>query len=438
LCRWLPAGQQFVPLASSRQFSIMDYYSTNHRSPGATFREAVLSGLAPDGGLWMPSDFPRIKSVQSFAEIALEFSKIFANGEIPDEALDRIVRDTFNFDVPLVRLADGLYVLELFHGPTLSFKDFGARFLARLLSFFLTGSSMKMTVLTATSGDTGSAVASGFSGVPNVSVFLVYPSGKVSLIQEKQMTTWDGNITAIEVEGNFDDCQQMVKQAFRDLELKQLNLTSANSINIGRLIPQCFYYAYGAAQLAPTCFVSVPCGNLGNLTAGIFARKMGATIEKFIAATNTNDGFVRYLKTGIFDPQPGHATISNAMDVGNPSNLARIAAFYSADPSAMNANILGFSFDDAQTLNAIRELYEKYGYLCDPHTAVAFLGLQKSGLQAPGIFIATAHPAKFPEIVREACDVNVDVPEELRTCMDQEKQSIRISNDYLELKKLLQ
>jgi threonine synthase len=416
----------------------MDYYSTNGKNHRATFREAVLTGLAPDGGLWMPSTFPVLPGFRglTFSEVGRAIVPEFVGTDIPGADLDSIVSDALNFEVPLRQLSEDLFVLELFHGPTLSFKDFGARFLARVLSFFLQGSRRPITVLTATSGDTGGAVAAGFNAVPNVRVFLLYPSQRISSIQEKQITTWGGNVTAVEVGGNFDDCQSMAKQAFQDPELKKVNLTSANSINIGRLLPQSFYYAYASAQM-DQCHFAVPCGNLGNLTAGLFAKKMGSKIDRLIAATNTNDVFVEFLKTGVFHARPGHPTISNAMDVGNPSNLARIIALYGSDIARFRQNITGFSFNDQETLDAIREIHRKYAYICDPHTAVGYLALKIARPAGPKILVATAHPAKFPEVVQQASGVAVEIPERLVVCLNKQKQSIQIGNDYAKLKDVL-
>jgi len=431
----------------------MLYYSTKDKSQHASFRDAVLTGLAPDGGLWMPSELLPLPDRWiealphlSLVEIAKEVAGIFAGEEVPPSVLRKIVNEALNFAAPLVPLDDDLFVLELFHGPTLAFKDFGARFLARLLSFFLEHSNRKVTVLAATSGDTGSAVASGFYGVKNIRVYLLYPSGKVSAIQEKQMTTWGKNITALEVTGNFDDCQAMVKQAFQDAEIrKKVNLTSANSINIGRLIPQCFYYFHAFAQLArcgekavaAQVIVSVPSGNLGNLTSGLFARRIGLPVRKFLASTNINDVFLQYLSSGAFHPRPSRSTISNSMDVGNPSNFARILALYNSDATQMRADIQAASFNDDQTLAAMEEVNRKYNYVCDPHTAVAYLGLRNVKRSLPGVFLATAHPAKFPDIVRRACGVEVEMPQGLRDCLEKEKRAIRISSNYADLKKIL-
>ena len=426
----------------------MNYYSTNGKCEPVNFRDAVLQGLAPDGGLWMPAALPPLPGQiirelpkLSLIEIANEVAACFVEDELPASALRRIVEDAIDFDAPLKQLAADLFVLELFHGPTLAFKDFGCRFLARLLSIFLEDSKQPMTILAATSGDTGSAVASGFYGLEGIRVFLLYPSGKVSAIQEKQMTTWGKNITALEVMGNFDDCQKLVKQAFQDRELRQqLNLTSANSINIGRLIPQCFYYFYAFGQLQDSTggvVVSVPSGNFGNLTSGLFAKRMGLRVQKFIAATNINDAFLQYLNTGVFIPRPTQATLSNAMDVGNPSNFARMLALYHSDVHRMRADIGAVCVDDDQTLASIEEVNGKYNYICDPHTAVAYSALKEFRRSGPGIFLATAHPAKFPDVVKRACGVDVQLPAHLRECLEKEKQSIRIRNDYSELRDIV-
>lgn len=416
----------------------MRCYSTNGQSAPVSFREAALQGLAGDGGLFLPeaiptlpADFWRDCGRLSFAEIAEEIAAPFLGDEMPRPALREIVHDTLSFDAPLVELAPGLRVLELFHGPTLAFKDFGARFMARVVSYFRQGAGRVLTVLVATSGDTGSAVAHGFSGVSGARVVLLYPSGKVSRVQEQQLTTIGGNVTALEVDGTFDDCQRMVKAAFRDPALREaLDLTSANSINIARLIPQAFYYVYAYAQLcdanaAP--IFAVPSGNFGNLTAGALARRMGLPVTRFVAATNVNDVVPAYLESGLFEPRPSRQTLSSAMDVGDPSNFARLMALYGGDRAVMAADIYGYSFTDAETLDGMRTLYTRYGYVADPHTAVGYLGLvraQRDDPSAPGIALATAHPAKFAESCRLATGRDVDLPERLRACLDRPKRAV--------------
>lgn len=425
----------------------MLYFSTNHKTPNVTLREAVLRGQAEDGGLFLPVSIPDlpasfIESVRalSLQEIALEVSKPLLGDDVPAHALTGIVERALNFDAPLVRLAEGVYVLELFHGPTLAFKDFGARFMAQLMSYFIRNSDHKLTILVATSGDTGSAVAHGFLDAPGIEVIVLYPGGKISEIQEKQMTTLGRNIKALEVEGTFDDCQKLVKQAFTDKDLNAARqLTSANSINIGRLIPQMFYYFRAFAQLPKNrgdVVFSVPSGNFGNLTAGLMAKRMGLPISQFIAATNVNDVVPQYLATGVFTPRPSCQTLSNAMDVGNPSNFARILELYRHNHAAVSADILGSSHSDEETRRAIRESYQKYGYLFDPHGAVGYLA-QRRFSPDNGIILETAHPAKFQEIVEPAAGVKVEIPERLKACLAGQKLSVPMPNDFATFKSLL-
>jgi threonine synthase len=417
------------------------YYSTNGRSQPVSFREAVLQGVADDGDLFMPAAVPRLPEEfwqgcgsMSFVEIAEEVAAPFVGDNIPRPQLRTIVGDALTFDAPLVALAPGLHILELFHGPTLAFKDFGARFMARVLAALREDSSRELTVLVATSGDTGSAVAQGFRDVPDTRVVLLYPSGKVSRIQEQQLTTIGGNVTALEVLGSFDDCQRMVKSAFRDPDLRaRLTLTSANSINIARLIPQTFYYVWAYARLrnkAISPVFSVPSGNFGNLTAGLIAHRMGLPAERFVAATNANDEVPAYLASGLFSPRPSVQTLSSAMDVGNPSNFARMLALYDGDQARMARDVRGYGFSDAETLAGMRALFERYGYIADPHTAVAYLGLTRFLDDAPGphqgIVLSTAHPAKFPEACRDAIGRDVELPERLRACLEMPKQATTI------------
>jgi threonine synthase len=423
----------------------VELYSTNGRCASGSFVEAALTGLARDGGLFMPASVPRLPDdfwhrcrATSLVEVAEEVAASFLHGDIDRPALHAIVRDTLTFDIPLVPLAPDLYVLELFHGPTLAFKDVGARFMARVLAHLRERTAPELTVLVATSGDTGSAVAHGFYSVPGTRVVLLYPSGKVSRIQEQQLTTLGGNVTALEVLGTFDDCQRMVKAAFRDPELRdRLALTSANSINIARLIPQSFYYVWAHAQLpdasAPSAF-AVPSGNFGNLTAGLLAQRMGLPVERFVAATNANDVVPAYLTSGDFVPRPSQSTLSSAMDVGDPSNFARMLALYSGDHTALARDIRGYHFSDAETLAGMRTLYEHYGYVADPHTAVGYLGLARYRAENPGrhpgIVLSTAHPAKFAETCREALGRDVELPERLHACLDRPKQAITMpAND---------
>ncbi|MBN4061903.1 MAG: threonine synthase [Flavobacteriales bacterium] len=435
----------------------MQYYSTNHQASHVPLKEAVLKGLPADNGLFMPETIPQLSagffdkiSSFSFQEIAFEVSKTLLQDDLPENVLQNIVEDAINFDAPLVQIEENTFCLELFHGPTLAFKDFGARFMSRLMEHLLQDSKVELTILVATSGDTGSAVANGFLSVEGINVIILYPSRKVSEIQEKQLTTLGNNITSLEIEGTFDDCQQLVKQAFLDKELKEkLMLTSANSINIARLIPQSFYYFYAYAQLSKknNVCVSVPSGNFGNLTAGLIAKKMGLPVSKFIASTNVNDIVPKYLETGLFEPKPSQKTLSNAMDVGNPSNFARMLELYKNDPGKLGQNdVIGFSFDDEQTKATIKSVYEKFNYLLDPHGAIGYLGLsefrrQETGVRSlneiTGIFMETAHPAKFKDVVEEVIGEKIEIPERLQVCLQKEKQSTLLSNDFDELKDFL-
>jgi threonine synthase len=421
----------------------MFFHSTSRCAAPVSFREAVLGGVAPDGGLWIPERLPNLPASffarlphLSLQEIAFEIATIFAEDDVAPEDLRAIVNSAINFDAPLLALGETLFVLELFHGPTLAFKDFGARFMAHLIRHFLQEFDRSAVILVATSGDTGSAVAHAFYGMSGIQVVLLYPSGQVSEIQEKQMTTLGANVSALKISGTFDDCQSLVKRAFADSRLKS-NLISANSINIARLIPQSFYYFYAVSRLrgsGPIVF-SVPSGNFGNLTAGLYAKRMGLSVDRFIAATNANDTVPDYLDTGIFQPRISIRTISNAMDVGNPSNFARIDALYGSDVIPMRQDIQGCAFTDDQTKSAMKELDEKYGYICDPHTAVAYLGLKSfaKGETQAGIFLATAHPAKFPDLLQR----QVEIPERLQHCFDKPGNSIPMTNNFQELKDFL-
>ncbi|UII28034.1 threonine synthase [Fulvivirga maritima] len=427
----------------------MQYYSTNRQVAPVSFKEAVIKGLPDDNGLFMPESIPQLPksffeklSTLKLDEIGLEVATPLAEGDIPKEDLATIISDTLNFDIPAVAVKDNIYALELFHGPTLAFKDVGARFLARCLSYFSKESDQKVTVIVATSGDTGSAVAHGFLGVENVDVVILYPKGKVSYLQEKQLTTLGQNITALEVDGNFDDCQKLVKTAFLDKELNQkMKLTSANSINIARLIPQSFYYFWAKAQLPEKDLVfSVPSGNYGNLTAGLLAKKMGLDIKGFVASSNINDIVPNYLTSGKYEPMASKATISNAMDVGNPSNFYRLQELYDKNWDDITAEIKGFSFTDEETKKAMKEVFNETGYVMDPHGAVGYLGLKNYLLQdeqATGLFLETAHPAKFKDTVEEVIG-EVDIPERLAKYADKEKKSELMSSDYEEFKNYLQ
>ncbi|NLF24360.1 MAG: threonine synthase [Deltaproteobacteria bacterium] len=429
----------------------MRYYSTNSKLELTTFREAVIQGLPPDNGLFMPEYIPAIppeffkaSRQLSFKEISLHIAQAFIEDEIPATELRRIVDDAFNFEPKLIQVQPHIYSLELFHGPTLAFKDFGARFMAQVMAYFAADSEKTLTILVATSGDTGSAVGNAFMNLPNVQVMLLYPSGGVSRIQEQQLTTLGGNIHALEVEGVFDDCQRLVKQAFLDTDLNQSwMLSSANSINIARLIPQTFYYIHAYALLNETerqIIISVPSGNFGNLTAGLFAKSMGLPVSKFVAATNINDVVPTYLASGEFVPRASLPTISNAMDVGNPSNFARMLNLYDNDLDAMRADIYGCSFTDEQTRQAMAEVFHNQGYVLDPHGAVSYLGLKSYKQQHPditGIFLETAHPGKFHETVESVTNQHLKLPPRLAACLDRPKKATRISADFGSLKRVL-
>lgn len=430
----------------------MNFYSTNHTAPPVSLQEAVIKGLAPDKGLYMPEkiaalpqDFFNEIGTLTLADISKTVARNFFGEDIPQEELDILTADALNFEIPLVKVQEDIYVLELFHGPTFAFKDVGARFMARMLSFFVKKRHQNdVNVLVATSGDTGSAVANGFLGVPGIRVFVLYPSGKVSDIQEAQFTTLGQNITALEIEGTFDDCQALVKSAFMDAELnRRMNLTSANSINVARFLPQSFYYFYAYAQLAQrgmagNAVIAVPSGNLGNLTAGLFAKRMGLPVKRFIAANNRNDVFYRYLVNGTYSPQASIQTIANAMDVGAPSNFDRILDLYANSHRAVCNHISGYTCSDREIENTIRSVYKTTGYLLDPHGACAYLAL-KEGKEPDeaGIFLATAHPAKFKQTVENCIGEELNVPSGLADFMKRKKQSCRLSTDFLLFKKAL-
>lgn len=430
----------------------MKLYSTNDRNKLVSFREAVIKGISEDGGLFMPLSLPKMPeafferiNILDLQDIAFAVSRTLLKDEIPDYDMFGIIRRAFTFTAPLVNLGKDKYVLELFHGPTLAFKDFGARFLAETLSYFNKDENKELVILVATSGDTGSAVANGFHNIPGVSVVLLYPSGKVSRIQEQQLTTLGGNVTALEIKGTFDDCQRMVKQAFADEELKsRVRISSANSINIARLLPQSFYYHYAYSQVEDRekgVVFSVPSGNFGNLTAGLFAKEMGLPVHKFIAAVNSNDIFPHFLQTGEFKPKTSVQTISNAMDVGNPSNFARIYSLFGGCADSIKDVIYSRSYTDQQTQNAIREVNEKSGYLIDPHGAVGYLALNDYLQDNPGsyssIVLETAHPAKFKDIVEKSSGTAVAVPKNLEQCLNKIKRSTVLSNEYDALKSVL-
>jgi len=427
----------------------MKYYSTNRQTPEVSLQEAVVKGLAPDKGLYMPEKIKRLPQSfydnignMSFREIAYVVADAFFGEDIEADTLKDIVYDTLSFDTPVVHVSDNIYSLELFHGPTLAFKDVGGRFMARLLGYFIKKQGQKdVKVLVATSGDTGSAVANGFLGVEGIHVYVLYPKGKVSQIQECQFTTLGRNITAIEIDGTFDDCQALVKMAFLDEELnKNLNLTSANSINVARFLPQAFYYFHAYAQLAKqgkanNVVFSVPSGNFGNITAGLIARRMGLPVKRFIASNNSNDIFYEYLQTGEYKPRPSVQTIANAMDVGDPSNFARVMDLYGKSLTEVKQDISGEWYNDESIRMIVRDTYTETGYLLDPHGACGYQAL-KDELQTDetGIFLETAHPAKFLETVEAIIGEPVDIPEKLQAFMKGEKQSLSMGKTFDEFK----
>lgn len=427
----------------------MKYYSINKISPATSLRDAVIKGLAPDKGLYMPEKINKMpddffKNIQdmSFQEISYEVAMAFFGDDINAEKLKQIVYDTLSFDCPVVPVNGNIWTLELFHGPTLAFKDVGARFMARMLAYYV--DNIDVNVLVATSGDTGSAVANGFLGVDGVRVFVLYPKGKVSQIQESQFSTLGQNITALEIDGTFDDCQAMVKDAFADKELtKLMALTSANSINIARFLPQAFYYFYAYAQMkrigkADNLVVCVPSGNFGNLTAGLFAQRMGLPIKRFIAANNANDVFLKYLNTGKYEPHPSIQTIANAMDVGAPSNFARILELFHNSHTAITSCISGAAYPDLQIREAIAECYNRNNYVLDPHGACGWLALKDNlKYNETGIFLETAHPAKFKDTVEEAINNCLEIPERLSSFMKGHKMSIPMSNKFGDFKQFL-
>lgn len=430
----------------------MNLYSTNHQSPNVTLKEAIFRGLPTDNGLYMPTEIPSldkdfIDNIEkySFQEIAFKVASTLIGDEVPEADLKAIIEDAINFDAPVEKVYDNQYCLELFHGPSLAFKDFGARFMSRLMSWYLKDEKKEINILVATSGDTGSAVGQGFYNVPGINVTILYPSGKVSLNQEKQLTTLGQNITALEIDGVFDDCQALVKKAFLDKELNEhMNLSSANSINISRLIPQSFYYFNAYARLKslgkPVVF-SVPSGNFGNICGGMIARNMGLPIHHFIASTNVNDVVPSYLTSGDFVPRPSIATISNAMDVGNPSNFPRMVALNGGEYDVVKENITGYAYNDDQTKETVKKVYDETGYVMCPHTAVALRGLddymQSSEQEVTGVFLSTAHPAKFTDVVEPIINKEVPLPQKLKDIIDREKKSIKMSKEFDEFKNYL-
>ena len=429
----------------------MKYRSLNDKNHKVSFEDAVVRGLAPGKALYFPEDIPKLSQdffqnldKYSKEEIAYEAIKAFVGDEIEKNSLQEILKKTLDFEFPVVSISENIGTLELFHGPTLAFKDVGAGFMAGCLGHFVKkGNLGKITVLVATSGDTGGAVANGFLGVEGIDVVILYPKGKVSEIQEKQLTTLGQNITALEVNGNFDDCQDMVKKAFSDSEISEKRqLTSANSINVARWLPQMFYYFFAYKQLAEKkekLAFSVPSGNFGNICAGMLAKQMGLPIDHFIASNNENNVVTRYLKSKEYTPKPSVQTISNAMDVGNPSNFVRILELFDNEFNSLSQQLSSFSYSDDETRNAIKEVKQKYNYVMDPHGAVGYLGLKDFIAENPayyGTFLETAHPVKFLETVEEVIGEKVEIPASIKEVMNKEKKSFEIS-DYAELKDFL-
>jgi threonine synthase len=435
----------------------MKFYNLNNKSKLVSLKEAVLTGIQGSDGLFMPETIPQLdKSFfdnlhnYSLQQIGYEVAKVFLSEDVEDDAIKSIVNDALNFEIPLVPVADNIYTLELFHGPTLAFKDVGARFMARLFAYFLKESNDQIHILVATSGDTGSAVANAFHNVPNIHVTILYPSGKVSFLQEQQLTTLGKNISALEIDGTFDDCQRMVKQAFADASLHdKITLASANSINLARLIPQSFYYFWAVAQHRGCTFskggtskvsVCVPSGNFGNLTAGLIAKKMGLPVKQFIAATNVNDMVPKYLASGSYSPQPSQQTISNAMDVGNPSNFPRMMELYANDYEAVKEDIAGYVYTDDATRHTMKEVFSEHHYTLDPHGAVGFAAAEayrKNNADTDVIFFETAHPAKFMDVVEKTLRVKIKVPDALTEAANKKKTATKMKTDYTELKSYL-
>ncbi len=433
----------------------MKYYSTNGKAPIADLQKAVVKGLAEDRGLYMPERIEKLPKAffdniqdMTFQDIAYNVASNFFGEDVDEDALQEIVYDTLQFDCPVAKITDDIYTLELFHGPTLAFKDVGARFMARLLRYFIGRANSvahrTVNVLVATSGDTGSAVANGFLGVEGIHVYVLYPKGKVSPIQECQFTTLGQNITAIEVDGVFDDCQTLVKSAFMDAELNEhMMLTSANSINVARFLPQAFYYFNAYARMktlgkADNLVMCVPSGNFGNICSALFGHEMGLPIKRFIAANNANDVFFNYLQTGKYEPKASVQTLANAMDVGDPSNFARIYDLYDKSHERISALISGATYKDEQIAETIQQCYKQTGYILDPHGACGYRALQE-GLQPSeiGVFCETAHPAKFKEKVDAILDIDIDIPARLKAFMEGEKQSVEMSKEFADFKAYL-
>jgi threonine synthase len=431
----------------------MQLYSTKRISPNVNFEEAIFKGLPADNGLFMPKVIEKLSTVfwdniqnLSLKEIAFEITKSLLSKELTDEVIHAIIDNAINFDAPTIKVTENIYALELFHGTSMAFKDFGARFMAATMSHFLKKERKNINILVATSGDTGGAVAQGFYKKENLSVTILYPKDKVSDIQEKQLTTLGHNIKAIEIDGTFDDCQVLVKTAFLDNELKsRFNIASANSINIARLIPQAFYYVYSYARLAhlgKEIVFSVPSGNFGNLTAGLIAMKLGMPVKKFLAVTNINNVVPNYLESGVYEPiSPSFSTISNAMDVGNPSNFPRMLEMFDANHSKMKETIKGFYFNDLETQKGVKELNDDFDYLTCPHSAIAYLGLKEylgnEKSNKIGVFLCTAHFGKFLPEMEKILGYTPDIPERLKELLELEKKSFELENDYLKFKDLL-
>jgi threonine synthase len=433
----------------------MMFRSLYNISSPASFKEALFSGMASDDSLYLLDQFPRISLSQLHGDESVTLQSIGLDvvtrfiDEIPLYQLSSIIKKAWNFPIPLKQMDERLFLLELFHGPTLAFKDVGARFMAGVMGYFLEHDKRELSIIVATSGDTGSAVANGFFNVPHINVYVLYPSNKISPLQEKQITTLGGNIHAIEVDGTFDDCQRLVKEAFADEKLRSSrNFTTANSINIARLIPQIAYYFWGNIQLAKYVnvevdrpVITVPSGNFGNLTAALVSKKMGNPVRKFIAATNANDVVPKYFNTGYYQAKPSLQTLSNAMDVGAPSNIARIRELFGHHLLTMKRSIEAVSISDSDTLDEIRCTYERYGYIADPHTAVGLCAArkyrEKTPSTAPMIVVSTAHPGKFPEIVKRAIGIDIPLPPQLAEAMSKSKNSIKISNNFNALRDIL-
>lgn len=435
----------------------MNFYSLNKKAPSVSFKEAVIKGIAPDRGLYFPeliTPLPHsfFKGITELSDQEIAFNAIhqFVSDEIPNDKLKEILADVLDFEFPVVELEKNVATLELFHGPTMAFKDVGARFMANCLGYFSKNEQNEVTVLVATSGDTGGAVANGFLGVKGVKVVILYPSGKVSDIQERQLTTLGQNITALEVTGTFDDCQKMVKTAFLDAELLQnMQLTSANSINVARWLPQLFYFLFAYKQVLqqakttnkdiPDIVFSIPSGNFGNICAGMVAQKLGMPVQQFIAATNVNDTVPQFMKTGVYIPKPSTATISNAMDVGDPSNFIRIRHLFQDDFKALEKWLSSYAYTDTETRAALSFIHKTSGYIADPHGAVGYLGLKQYQEMHPeiyGIFLETAHPVKFLAVVEETIGKKLEIPPQIQKVMNKEKKSIKIQ-DYQDLKSYL-